>query len=51
MSGCPAKKIITVGVVIAIIALLVPFSVSCSKPPRADSGVHRQLRLGRASYS
>jgi PKD repeat protein len=34
MSGCPAKKIITVGAVIAIIALLVPFSVSCSKPPR-----------------
>jgi PKD repeat protein len=33
MSGCPAKKIITVGAVIAIIALLVPFSVSCSKPP------------------
>jgi len=34
MSGCPAKKIIAVGAVIAIIALLVPFSVSCSKPPR-----------------
>ena len=34
MSGCPAKKIITVGAVIAIIALLVPFSVSCSKPSR-----------------
>jgi PKD repeat protein len=34
MSGCPAKKIITVGAVIAIIALLVPFSVSCSRPPR-----------------
>jgi PKD repeat protein len=33
MSGSPAKKIITVGAVIAIIALLVPFSVSCSKPP------------------
>jgi len=33
MSGCPAKKIITVGAVIAIIALLFPFSVSCSKPP------------------
>jgi PKD repeat protein len=33
MSGCPAKKIIAVGAVIAIIALLVPFSVSCSKPP------------------
>lgn len=33
MSGCPAKKIITVGAVIAIIAILVPFSVSCSKPP------------------
>ena len=34
MSGCPAKKVITIGVVIAIITLLVPFSVSCSKPPR-----------------
>jgi PKD repeat protein len=34
MSGSPAKKVITIGVVIAIIALLVPFSVSCSKPPR-----------------
>jgi PKD repeat protein len=33
MSGSPAKKIITLGVVTAIIALLVPFSVSCSKPP------------------
>ena len=33
MSGCPAKKIIAVGAVIAIIAVLVPFSVSCSKPP------------------
>jgi PKD repeat protein len=33
MSGCPAKKIITIGAVIAIIALLFPFSVSCSKPP------------------
>ena len=33
MSGCPTKKIITIGAVIAIIALLVPFSVSCSKPP------------------
>ena len=33
MSGCPAKKIITVCAVIAIIALLFPFSVSCSKPP------------------
>jgi len=33
MSGCPAKKIIAVGAAIAIVALLVPFSVSCSKPP------------------
>jgi PKD repeat protein len=33
MSGSPAKKVITIAVVIAIIALLVPFSVSCSKPP------------------
>jgi PKD repeat protein len=33
MSGSPAKKIITIGVLIAIIALLAPFSVSCSKPP------------------
>jgi PKD repeat protein len=33
MSGRLAKKVITLGVVIAIIALLVPFSVSCSKPP------------------
>jgi len=33
MSGCLAKKGITFGVVIAIIALLFPFSVSCSKPP------------------
>jgi PKD repeat protein len=34
MSGSRAKKVITIGVVIAIIALLVPFSISCSKPPQ-----------------
>jgi PKD repeat protein len=33
MSGSPAKKVVTIAVLIAIIALLVPFSVSCSKPP------------------
>jgi PKD repeat protein len=38
MSGSPARKVITFGVLIAIIAMLVPFSVSCSKPspPTAD---------------
>jgi len=34
MSGSPAGKVITFGVLIAIIAILVPFSVSCSKPPK-----------------
>jgi len=34
MSGCPAKKVLTAAVLIAIIAVLVPFSASCSKPPR-----------------
>jgi PKD repeat protein len=34
MSGSPARKIITFSALIAIIAVLVPFSVSCSKPPR-----------------
>jgi len=33
MSGCPAKKTIAIAAVIVIIALLVPFSLSCSKPP------------------
>jgi PKD repeat protein len=32
MSGSPARKVITIGVVIVIVTLLVPFSVSCSKP-------------------
>jgi PKD repeat protein len=34
MSGSPARKIISFGVLIATIATLVAFSVSCSKPPR-----------------
>jgi PKD repeat protein len=34
MSGSPVRKIITFGVLITVIAVLVPFSVSCSKPPR-----------------
>ncbi len=33
MSGCPAKKTIAIAAVIVISALLVPFSLSCSKPP------------------
>jgi len=33
MSGCPAKKAISIVVVIAILTALVPLSVSCSKPP------------------
>lgn len=34
MSGCPAKRVIGIGVLVAITALLIPSSVSCSKPPR-----------------
>jgi len=33
MSGSPARRIITLSVLIAIVAILVPLSVSCSKPP------------------
>jgi PKD repeat protein len=33
VSGTPARKFFTIAVVIAVIAILVPFSVSCSKPP------------------
>ena len=33
VSGTPARKSFTIAVVIAVIAILVPFSVSCSKPP------------------
>ncbi|MBN2100063.1 MAG: PKD domain-containing protein [Dehalococcoidia bacterium] len=33
MSGYPARKVITFSVLIAIIAIFVPFSISCSKPP------------------
>lgn len=33
MSGCPVKKIIGTGLVIAVTAVLVPLGVSCSKPP------------------
>lgn len=38
MSGSPARKVITFSALIAIIAILVPFSASCSKlsPPEAD---------------
>ena len=34
MSGSPARKVIAFSALIAIIAILVPFSVSCSKPPK-----------------
>jgi PKD repeat protein len=34
MSGSPARKVIAFSALIAIIAILVPFGVSCSKPPR-----------------
>jgi PKD repeat protein len=34
MSGSPVRKVIAFGALIAIIAMLVPFSVSCSKPPK-----------------
>ena len=34
MSGSPGRKVITASALIAIISILVPFSVSCSKPPR-----------------
>jgi PKD repeat protein len=34
MSGCLAKKVFILGVLTAVVAVLVPFSVSCSKPPR-----------------
>jgi len=34
MSGNPARKAITFAVLIILIAVLVPFSVSCSKPAR-----------------
>jgi len=34
MSGSPARKVIALGALIAIIAILLPFGVSCSKPPR-----------------
>jgi PKD repeat protein len=33
VSGTPAGKFFTIAVVIAVIAILVPFGVSCSKPP------------------
>lgn len=33
MSGCPAKRLVGTGVLIAIMVLLIPSSVSCSKPP------------------
>jgi PKD repeat protein len=33
MSGSPARKVITFSVLIAIVAIIVPFSISCSKPP------------------
>ena len=33
MSGTPARKFFTIAVVIAVVAILVPFGVSCSKPP------------------
>lgn len=38
MSGSPARKVITFGVLVAVIAALVPFSVTCSKPPRPTAG-------------
>ena len=34
MSGSPARKVIAFSLLIAIIVILVPFSASCSKPPR-----------------
>jgi len=34
MSGTPARKVIAFSALIAIIAMLVPFSVACSKTPR-----------------
>jgi len=34
MSGSPARKVIAFSALIAIIAIMVPFSVSCSKPPK-----------------
>lgn len=33
MSGTPARKFFTIAMVIAVTAILVPFGVSCSKPP------------------
>lgn len=38
MSGCLAKKVLIVGVLTAVVAVLVPFSVSCSKPPAPVAG-------------
>ena len=34
MFGCPARRILSISVLITFVALLIPSSVSCSKPPR-----------------
>ena len=33
MCGCPARRILSISVLITFVALLIPSSVSCSKPP------------------
>jgi len=37
MSGCAIRKVMTIGVVITTLALLLPISVSCNKPPRPEA--------------